>query len=68
MVYCIYHKILKIGPPKIITVTVLQLSGLQGGESRGLNDRVHAISCRYSDKTCKKMNYISTNTYSIIMQ
>ena len=40
----------------------------QGGESRGLNDRVHGISCRYLDKTCKKMNYISTNTYSIIMQ
>ena len=40
----------------------------QGGESRGLNDRVHGISCRYSDKTCKKINYISTNTYSIIMQ
>ena len=42
--------------------------GVQGEESRGLNDRVHGISCRYSDKTCKKINYISTNTYSIIMQ
>ena len=41
---------------------------LQGGESCGLNGRVHGISCRYSDKTCKKINYISTNTYSIIMQ
>ena len=41
---------------------------VQGGESRGLNDRVHGISCRYSDKTCKKINYISTNTYLIIMQ
>ena len=40
---------------------------LQGGETRGLNDRVHGISCLYSDKTCKKINYISTNTYSIIM-
>ena len=36
--------------------------------SHGLNDRVHGISCRYSDKTVKKINYISTNTYSIIMQ
>ena len=35
----------------------------QGGESRGLNNRVHGISCRYSAKTCKKINYISTNTY-----
>ena len=26
------------------------------------------ISCQYSDKTCKKMNYISTNIYLIIMQ
>ena len=40
----------------------------QGGESRGMNDRVHRILCRYLDKTCKKINYISTNTYSIIMQ
>ena len=40
----------------------------QGGESRGFNGRVHGISCRYSDKTCKKMNYISINTYPIIMQ
>ena len=40
---------------------------LQGGESRGLNDRAHGISW-YSDKTCKKINYIYTYTYSIIMQ
>ena len=40
----------------------------QGRESCGLNDRVHGISCRYSDTTCKKINYISTNTYFIIMQ
>ena len=42
----------------------------QGGESHGFNDRVQRISCRYSDKTCKKINYTygSTNTYSIIMQ
>ena len=38
----------------------------QGGESRGLNDRFHGISRRYSDKTCKTIN-LSTNTYSIIM-
>ena len=25
------------------------------GESGGLNDRVHGILCRYSDKTCKKI-------------
>ena len=40
----------------------------QGGDSHGFNDRAHRISCQYSDKTCKKINYISTNTYSIIMQ
>ena len=40
----------------------------QDGESRGLNDRLHGISCQYSDKACKKMNYISTYTNSIIMQ
>ena len=40
----------------------------QGGDSHGFNDSVHRISCRYLDKTCKKINYISTNTYSIIMQ
>ena len=40
----------------------------QGRESRGLNDRVHGISCLYSAKTCKKVNFISTYTYSIIMQ
>ena len=40
----------------------------QGGESRGSNDRAHGISCRYLDKACKKINYISTNTYSIFMQ
>ena len=44
------------------------IDNVQGGESRGLNDRVHVISCRYSDKTCKKIKYISTNIYSIIMQ
>ena len=40
----------------------------QGGESCGLNDRVHRISYQYLDKTYKIINYISTNTYSIIMQ
>ena len=46
----------------------LRSGHLQAGESRGFNDRVHGISCRYSDKTCKKINYISTNTYLIILQ
>ena len=50
------------------TFVILYCFPIQGGESRGLNDRVHGISCRYSDKTCKKINYISTNTYSIIMK
>ena len=31
-----------------------------GGESCGLNDRVHGISCRYSDKTSKQhLSYFS---------
>ena len=58
-------------------LSILDISGarwervvflLQDRESRGSNDRVHGISCRYSDKACKKINYISTNTYSIFMQ
>ena len=28
--------------------------GFHGGESRDLNDRVHGISCRYSDKASKQ--------------
>ena len=36
-------------------LSVYQVSLNQGGESRGLNDRVHGISYRYSDKTCKKI-------------
>ena len=40
----------------------------QGERSNGLNDRVHGMLCQYSDETLKKINYISTNTYSIIMQ
>ena len=35
---------------------------IHGGESRGLNGRVHGISWRYSDKTCKKINYISISS------
>ena len=30
----------------------------EGGESRGLNDRVCEISCRYLDKTGEKIEYI----------
>ena len=47
---------------------VCLINSHQGGESRGFNGRLHGSSCRYSDKTRKKINYISTNTYSIIMQ
>ena len=39
-----------------------------GGESRGMNDRVHGISCRFSDKTGKDIGYIFLNTLSIFMQ
>ena len=31
-----------------------QFVHIHGGESRDLNDRVHGISCRYSDKTSKQ--------------
>ena len=58
--------------PDLVTIVafsfLLLILLFQGGESRGLNDRVHGISCQYSDKTFKKMNFISTNTHSIIMQ
>ena len=52
----------------ICLLLILLSMVIQGGESRGFNGRVYGISCRYSDKTCKKINCISTNTYSIIMQ
>ena len=39
---------------------------IQGGESRGFYDRDHGILCQYLDKTCKEINYISNNIYSII--
>ena len=51
---------------KFFALSLLEAN--QGGESLGLNDRVDGILCRYSDKTCKKINYISTNTYWITMQ
>ena len=54
--------------PPIVGILTYMSRKNQGGESRGFNDRVHGISSRYSDTTCKKINYISTNTYSIIMQ
>ena len=40
----------------------------QGGESCGLNDRVHRILCQYWDKTDRKINYISTYTYSFFYE
>ena len=40
----------------------ISVAMVQGEESRGFNDKVHRISCRYLDKTCKKINYISLNT------
>ena len=39
-----------------------------GGESRGMNDRVHRISCRFSDKTGVDIGHIFLNTQSIFMQ
>ena len=39
-----------------------------GGESRGMNDRVHGISCRFSDKTGEDIGHIFLNTQSIFMQ
>ena len=39
-----------------------------GGESRGMNDRVHGISCRFSDQTGKEIAHIFLNIKSIFMQ
>ena len=61
-------KINKFICSKILTKTrsaIIFINPIQGRESRGLNDGVHGILCRYSDKTGKKINHISTNTYSI---
>ena len=52
----------------LINLTNIEETKGQGRQSRGLNDRVHGISCRYSDKTCQQINYISTNIHLIIMQ
>ena len=38
-----------------MALALIAIEKQQGGESRGLNDSVHGISCRYADKTCKKI-------------
>ena len=44
------------------------LDKYQGGESRGINEGGHGISCRWSDKSGKKIKYIFLNKQSITMQ
>ena len=39
-----------------------------GGESRDLNDKVHGISCRYSDKTSKQIYHTFLNTQPIFIK
>ena len=39
-----------------------------GGESRDLNDRVHGISCQYSDKTSKQTYHTFLNTQTIFIK
>ena len=39
-----------------------------GGESRDLNNRVHGISCRYSDKTSKQIYHTFLNTQPIFIK
>ena len=39
-----------------------------GGESRDLNDRVHGISCRYSDKTSEQTDHTFLNTQPIFIK
>ena len=39
-----------------------------GGESCDLNDRVHGISCRYSDKTSKQTYHTFLNTQRIFIK
>ena len=45
-----------------------QLYLSHGGESRDLNDRVHGISCRYSDKTGKQTYLTFLNTQPIFIK
>ena len=42
--------------------------GTHGGESRDLNDRVHGISFRYSDKTSKRTYHTFLNTQPIFIK
>ena len=61
--------------PEIIKLTmcfhVLKLVfslKFHGRESRDLNDRVHGISCRYSDKTSKQTYHTFLNTQPIFIK
>ena len=53
---------------------MVQMRGLNswfqvhGGESGDLNDRVHGISCRYSDKQVNKTYHIFLNTQPIFIK
>ena len=39
-----------------------------GGESHNLNERIHGISCRYSDKTSKQTYHTFLNTQPIFIK
>ena len=49
-------------------VTCITAFYYHGGESRDLNDRVHGISCRYSDKTSKQTYHTFLNTQPIFIK
>ena len=53
----------------IMTIFLILMENLlvHGGESHDLNDRVHGISCQYSDKTSKRtfhLNVLIPNRFS----
>ena len=54
---------------RVPVVAVCILHGqLHGGDSRDLNDRVHGISCRYSDKTSKRTYHTILNNQPIFIK
>ena len=55
-------------------LTAVRSASNHGGESRDLNDRVHGISCRYSDKNVNKLitlfllpNRFSSNKHTYLL-
>ena len=71
MPYVCFNKVLGLAMPLIrrkSTISGITGSISHGGESRDLNDRVHGISCRYSDKTREQTYHTFLNTQPIFIK